>query len=185
MAGTFDLAIRAAFSSDTTTAQTYLDELRRLPVASTGFLGSGPDVVEARILAARGAWDSVIATLTPMQAWRVPHIQVVGTQTLGSVVLYALAEAHEQLGQLDSATAYLEKLADPVQLNLRGETLNRVPYSFAHQRLVVLYARMGRVRDAERHWEIFERTFTNPDPELAHLVDEAREALEAAGGRFK
>jgi hypothetical protein len=58
------------------------------------------------------------------------------------------------------------------------------PYGAAHsylrQHLIVLLARMGRVDEARRHWAVFRATFTNPDPELAHLVDEARTALEAA-----
>jgi hypothetical protein len=29
---------------------------------------------------------------------------------------------------------------------------------------------VGRVDDARRHWEIFEKTFTNPDPELVPMV---------------
>jgi hypothetical protein len=55
-----------------------------------------------------------------------------------------------------------------------------IPFSFAHQRLVLLYARMGRRADAERHWKIFSATFTHPDPELRHLADEARSALTGA-----
>jgi len=65
-------------------------------------------------------------------------------------------------------------------LRLRGLT-----HAFAHQRLVVLYARMSRLEDARRHWKIFSETFTNPDPEVRHLIDEAREALaevERRGG---
>jgi hypothetical protein len=57
-------------------------------------------------------------------------------------------------------------------------------YSFAHHRLVLLYSKMGRVDDARRHWEIFEKTFTNPDPKLAPMVEEAREALAAAEARL-
>ncbi len=49
--------------------------------------------------------------------------------------------------------------------------------SFAHHRLVLLYARMGRLEDARRHWKIFEDIFTNPDPELRPMVEEARQAL--------
>ena len=57
--------------------------------------------------------------------------------------------------------------------------------SFADQRLVLLYARMGRLEDARRHWKILSETFTQPDPEVAHLVDEARAALEAAERKAK
>ena len=50
----------------------------------------------------------------------------------------------------------------------------------AHHRLVMLYSKMGRVEAARRHWENFEKTFTNPDPELVPMIDEARQALEEA-----
>ena len=60
---------------------------------------------------------------------------------------------------------------------LEDQLSRGIAYSFAHQRLVLLYARMGRLEDARRHWKIFSETFTNPDPEVAHLVEEAREAL--------
>jgi hypothetical protein len=53
-------------------------------------------------------------------------------------------------------------------------------YSFAQQRLAVLRARMGRVEEARRHWELFEQMFTSPDPNLVPLIDEARQALLVA-----
>jgi hypothetical protein len=55
-----------------------------------------------------------------------------------------------------------------------------IPFPFAHHRLVLLYSKLGRVEDARRHWEIFETTFTDPDPELVPMLDEARKALEEA-----
>jgi hypothetical protein len=62
--------------------------------------------------------------------------------------------------------------------NLRGLT-----HSFAHQRLVVLYSRLGRLADARRHWQVFAGSFTAPDPEMQHLVDEARAAVASAERR--
>jgi hypothetical protein len=79
--------------------------------------------------------------------------------------------------------AQLERLATwqgsrgYIQLN-RGLT-----HSFAHQRLVLLYARLGQLDEARRHWRVFSETFTTPDPELVHLVDEARAALASAERR--
>lgn len=43
-----------------------------------------------------------------------------------------------------------------------GDHLRGLTYSFAHQRLVVLYAKLGRVEDARREWHIFSATFTTP-----------------------
>jgi hypothetical protein len=42
---------------------------------------------------------------------------------------------------------------------------------------------MGRLEDAQQHYQIFTETFTNPDPEVAYLLDEARDALREAERR--
>ena len=49
----------------------------------------------------------------------------------------------------------------------------------ARHRLVLLYSQLGVAEDARRHWEIFERTFTNPDPELVPMIEEGRAAITA------
>ena len=63
------------------------------------------------------------------------------------------------------------------ELLLRGVIL-----PFAHRRLVLLYARMGRLEDAKRHWKIFAETVRTPDPELRPLIEEARAARASAEG---
>lgn len=93
---------------------------------------------------------------------------------------WLLAGIYEREGKPDSAAVCLELLLAPV-----GRYRDLIPwrgfhYSFAHQRLVLLYARMGQVDAARRHLEAFDKAFTNPDPELRHLVDEAHAALAAA-----
>ena len=57
-------------------------------------------------------------------------------------------------------------------LSLRG-----IPWSFAHPRLVVLYAGMGRLENANRHYRLFTEAFTRPDPEFRHLLAETRNAI--------
>ena len=96
---------------------------------------------------------------------------------------WLLAGAYERQGQLDSAAAQLERLA--AWQGSRGAygSQRGLTHSFAHQRLVLLYARLSRLADARRHWQVFSTTFTNPDPELVHLVDEARAALASAERR--
>ena len=93
---------------------------------------------------------------------------------------WLVAEAYERLGQPDSAAAYFELAMSPIG---NGGALcdARIAYSFAHRRLVLLYARMGRLDEARRHWEIFSATFTRPDPEMLPLIEEARAALASAG----
>jgi hypothetical protein len=46
----------------------------------------------------------------------------------------------------------------------------------------MIYARMGRREDAERHWQAFSKVFINPDPEVKHLLDDARAAIQGLRG---
>ena len=41
-------------------------------------------------------------------------------------------------------------------------------------------AEMGRLEDAQKHWETFTQPFTHPDAELRPLIDEARSAVTRA-----
>ena len=97
---------------------------------------------------------------------------------------WLVAEAYEGLGRPDSAATYFELAMSPIGSPgaLRDA---RIAYSYAHRRLVLLYARMGRLEEARRHWEIFSATFTRPDPEMRPLIEEARAALASAEGMAK
>jgi hypothetical protein len=83
-----------------------------------------------------------------------------------------VAEAYEHIGPPDSAAAFFERALEPP-----ASRVIAVSPPYAHQRLVMIYARMGRREDAERHWREFSAAFTNPDPEVRHLLDEARAAI--------
>lgn len=181
--GLLEAALNSALLGESVDARNYLRELRALPHDVIAPLASAPDVVESVLTASAGNWDSVIVSLRPLQAWVWPHRLRYGP-ALGGLVLTLLAQAYEATDQLDSAASYYEKLGSPIQLHRRWEAFSAgLTYAFAHQRLVVLYARMGRIEDAGLHWKIFSETFTNPDPELVHLADEALAALERANVR--
>jgi hypothetical protein len=99
---------------------------------------------------------------------------------------WLMAGVYESKGRPDSAAICLETMLAPVgryrdRLSDRGFFL-----SFARRRLVLLYyARMGQLDAARRHWETFQQAFSDPDPELRPLVDEARAALAAAEAMAK
>jgi tetratricopeptide (TPR) repeat protein len=93
---------------------------------------------------------------------------------------WLLATSYDHLGQRDSAAAYYEHTLDPAGLESQELSQFGLAWSFAHQRLVILYSDMGRLEDARRHWLIFEKAFTKPDPEYVHLLEDARRALAAA-----
>jgi len=181
--GLVETALNAALNQRSDEARRLLDKVQALPSDSIAFLASAPAVVEAALAAAAGEWEDVIDLLADMEEWTWPH-RVVFTPRYGSLVLHLLARAYEATGQLDSAAVYQHKLASPVQL-ARRHSLGHAAlhYPFAHRNLVILYSRMGRVEDAEKHWKIFRATFTNPDPDLVPLVEEAWNALEDARAR--
>lgn len=151
----------------------------------TRYRGAAPEFMEA-VIAARGErWGEVIELLGPVAAHGETGRRQSDAWVTPLPIRWLLATAHERAGQLEAAAAAYEHVLAtdlwPDYLLLRG-----IPYSFAHQRLVVLYARIGRLDDAARHWEAFRGAFTNPDPEFRHLIDEARQALEPAnGGRIE
>jgi hypothetical protein len=91
-----------------------------------------------------------------------------------------VAETYENAADLEKAAQAYELVLSPVRLADGELSQWGIVVPFAHQRLVLLYARMGRVEDARRHWEMFEKTFTDPDPELVPMVEEARRALAEA-----
>ena len=49
-----------------------------------------------------------------------------------------------------------------------------IPYSFAQYRLGEHYAALGQREAAMKHYTAFLDTFTQPDPEYAWMVEEAR-----------
>ena len=180
-AGTLTLGLWAAVAGDTVTAGRAFRALRARPASGVAREGAGPLMLQAWLAARASRWDEVVRVLTPaaLQGQELGSVPVgVGRMPM----LWLMAEAHEQLGRPDSAAAYLELVLSPARMYSEERTLLGIPYSFAHQRLVLLYARTGRLTDAERHWKIFSETFTHPDPELRHLVDDARSALVSARG---
>jgi hypothetical protein len=50
---------------------------------------------------------------------------------------------------------------------------------FAHQRLAVLYAQMGRGADAHRHLDALEACWKNPDAVATRLLAAARAGVAA------
>jgi hypothetical protein len=137
-------------------------------------------LIEAWLAAAAGRSEEVVRLLRPLAEQGTPNSY---EQGLRQPVLWSLAAAYERLGQLGSAVGQLERLAAWQGAFFNDRVLRGLTASFAHQRLVMLYARMGRLNDARRHWRVFSETFTNPDPEMRHLVDEARAALASAERR--
>ena len=173
------LGLRSAVLGDTAGARRCLARLLARPQTDLAHYGAGPAVLAAFVACRTGRSLDAVLVLQPIAreerevgAWIYP---------IGRAwPRWIMAEAFEALGRPDSAAAYFELATSPGHSFWFQES--RLTSSFAHQRLVILYSRMGRISDAERHWKIFSETFTHPDPEVAHLVDEARTALATARG---
>jgi tetratricopeptide (TPR) repeat protein len=184
-AGLLTQGLRAAIAGDRAHAQRFLNAARARWAHSPPELawqGATPALLEARIEALAGQWDEAARILRPIAAQRVEIGSRIPGRAGMSSVRWFLADAFEQLGQPDSAAAILERVtSDPAP----WEPGRGIRLAFAHRRLVLLYARMGRLEDARRHWQVFAETVRTPDPELEPLIEEARAALASAEGMAK
>ena len=180
---TFGLVTRAAWSAaagDTASASRLLATVRSRSAPDIARQAFAPAIVGALIDARAGRWPEVVQDLGPAALQGRPR----GYAEFNSAPLlrWLVADAYEHLGQPDSAAAWFERAIAPPPDGGRDFADIRMASSFGHRRLVLLYARMGRLDEARRHWEIFSREFARPDPEMRPLVAEARDALASARG---
>jgi serine/threonine protein kinase/tetratricopeptide (TPR) repeat protein len=145
-----------------------------------------PDVEQQRYAADIRALEACIALAGSRRQDGIRYLESAMTQgreprALGRLTMrWLVAETYENAADLEKAAQAYELVLSPVRLADGELSQWGIVVPFAHQRLVLLYARMGRVEDARRHWEMFEKTFTDPDPELVPMVEEARRALAEA-----
>ena len=151
-----------------------------LDLARQGFL---PAWLQGWIAAREDRWQEVVTSLGPaaLQGEPVGYVEFQSAP----LVRWLVAEAYERLGRPDSAAAYFERAIAPPPAGGYDFAHIRMASSFGHRRLVMLYARMGRVEEARRHWLAFSEAFAHSDAELAPLVEEARTALAGAKGMAK
>ena len=160
-------AIWAAALGDSARAKTLRTAATAAPAFGLTPIATWTPLTDALIAAQSGDWQAVIAKLRP-QAKRGEH-NYPGTHAMRWLV----ANAFDQLGQLDSAIAYFTLVVDPSGLSYEALMDRGFVYSFAQRRLAGLYARLGDVEAAERHWQIFLSTFTTPDEELRWMVTQS------------
>jgi len=167
-----------AAAGDTARARRLLARIRTRSVIEQNRQGSNPVLIEAWLAARARRFGETVRLLGPA-ALQGDDLGYVLSRSNRVLKRWLVAEAYEGLGRPDSAAAYFELVMSPI-----GDTGAlrdaRIAYSYAHRRLVLLYARMGRLEEARRHWEIFSATFTRPDPEMLPLIEQARAALASA-----
>jgi len=179
------VALWAAAAGDTARSRSMLMELRGLTDEQRTYLFRGERftvdtalvLCEAWLASAAGHPARVVEMLRP-----VAEAESAGALWVNVLKRWSLAEAYEQLGQLDSATAWLERFARwhggrwAAEWDFRGFV-----HSFAHFKLGRLYAQLGNVEETKEHFTTFLDDFSEPDPEYVWMVTEARARLEELG----
>ena len=168
--------LRAAVAGDRVVARRVLATVRARPERDRGGQEATRALLDAWVLGLDGRWSEVLPLLTPAAS------DLTSGAVGPSAIRWTLADGYERCGQRDSAAVWLERIASdpgPVQRDLyfRGAAL-----SAAHHRLVLLYARMGRLADAERHLAVLERWWDRPDDIARGMLAEARAAVKSARG---
>ena len=133
-------------------------------------------LLEACLATRAGQPEESVRLLRPIAVQRVE----LGMPTIGvglAWVRWYLADAFERLDLPDSAAAYLERTWDPPFLISTGPEK-----PWVHRRLALLYARMGRAPDAERHLAAAEQALDRPDPAVRKMLEQARLAVASARG---
>ena len=173
----------SAAAGDTISARRLLATVLTRSAADLARQGFGPVMLEAWIAARTGRWQEVLRDLGPaaLQGDATGYVLIQSPP----IMRWLVAEAYERLDRPDSAAAYFERAIASPPVGGTNWSDSRMAFSFGHRRLVLLYARMGRLQEARRHWEIFSSTFTRPDAEMRPLVEEARAALASAEGMAK
>jgi tetratricopeptide (TPR) repeat protein len=182
-AGLITHGVWAAAAGDTTLARRLLATIRTRSARDLARQGFTPAVLEAWIAARTGHWQDALRVIGPA-ALQGEAVGLLRFQS-APLVRWLAAEAYERLDRPDSAAAYFERACAPPPVGGSDIIMSRMAYSFGQRRLVLLYARMGRLEEARRCWESFSSTFTRPDPEMAPLIAEARAVLASAEGMAK
>jgi len=181
VAGLITQGLGAAYTGDVSRARQLLRRVQGYPQPELARHGAGPVLLEAWIAARSNQWEETVRLLGPAARQGVELGFV--TDGAGRVPMrWLMAEAWERLGRPDSAAAFFELALSPQRMFWDERLPLRMISPFAHQRLVLLYARMGRIEDAKRHWQILREMVRTPDPKIEPLIAEARAALASAEG---
>jgi tetratricopeptide (TPR) repeat protein len=173
--------LRAAMAGDEAGARRLLHVVRARPARKTGGQGASAVLLEARVAALAGHWEEVVHILQPVAA-QSTEIGLYGPLLYSAGLPAArclLADAFEKLAAPDSAAAYLERMTtdSPAWSDWGG-----IAQPLAHRRLILLYARMGRLADAERHLAVLERWWDRTDDVTRPMLEAARTAVRSARG---
>jgi tetratricopeptide (TPR) repeat protein len=163
------------WSGDTASSRRELRALLTGPGAERGMVPNVVAILDGWMSSREERWPDVVRALAPIARGNEQQPSFIFALTASR---WLVADAYERLGQPDSAAAFFERLVRSPHFH--DQRSRGLVSSFAHRRLARLYDRMGKHDMARRHWQTFLSTFTEPDPELRPLVEEARVALSRA-----
>jgi len=165
--------LRAAAAGEGVLARQCLEAARARPPGDLEANGAAPALIEARLATMAGRPAEAVRLLRP---FAVERVEIGATYGVGLTWLrWTIADAYVQLNQPDSAAVYLERI-----WSIPFDDGEAKPY--VHRRLALLYARMGRLPEAERHLAAVERAWDRPDPAIRHMLAEAQAAVRSARG---
>ena len=152
-----------ALRGDTSSAAAIRERLRAMTPDESYDVGYGPQLLDAILLARAKRWPEALARFEPVLS---THSFDGNDEQLWLSARWLAADAFERAGQPRFAIRALEMIVDPVETWRNGEIETRgLAVNFARQRLVLLYERLGRHADAERHARALRATLTSRSDE--------------------
>jgi tetratricopeptide (TPR) repeat protein len=166
--------VAAAAGGDSAAARKALAAARRKPSAERRRFETDIKLLEGWTEAMAGRWDEVVSLLdSPMTAGQGPWF------TGRLPIRWLVATAQEKRGLLEQAAQAYELVLSPERLHHDVWTWRAALLPFAHQRLAILYMKLGKAPEAEKHAKALREVWADPDPALRPLLDEVRSAIEA------
>jgi hypothetical protein len=163
-------ALWAAVRGDSTSTIQALEQARS-EAEELKRLGAGPALARAWVDGLAGRWSTVIDSLAPA-ALHGEHDATILDRISSFPVRWLVADAYARLGRVDSAAMYMELLLAPTRMAPGHFALRGLAYPFAHRRLALWYATLGKSDTAAAHWKKLTESVRTPDPEVAALLGE-------------
>jgi len=121
----------------------------------------------------RGDWPVVAGTLEPVAA----AIHEPGVGSLAGddyLVWWVLARTYVASGRPDAAVPYLESILERPRFRIEGWMLQGYVHPAARFELARVYTQIGDAEKSVEQYRAFLSLFTDPDPEFAWMVEEAK-----------
>ena len=170
-------ALRAAIAGDTILAHTELARLQSATSRDLALLGHGPALVRGWIAAHAGRWNEVTRSLAAASL-AGEHDATLLDRVSSLEIRWLVATAYASLGVLDSAALHMQRGISPEAVPAGHLALRGLVLPMAHFRLASWSHSAGRQEALISHLEAVLRTVTEPDPELAPLVRQARTTVD-------